>query len=107
MGNEGTRRSGPLSLSPLHPSSPTFMSQGFDSHGSSVSRRSCKDTGACGADAPNVGIGERHPSEARTTSVADLKVHRRLREEFGLVNCWQAANPGVPLAQTLRWSNAP
>src|SRR5262249_56764854 len=55
----------------------------------------------------NIGIGERHPSERRTTSAADRAIQRRLREEFGLLNCWEAANPGVPLAQTLRWSNAP
>jgi hypothetical protein len=34
----------------------------------------------------------------------DLEVHRRLAEEFGLVNCWQTANPDVPPCQTLRWT---
>ena len=55
----------------------------------------------------NVGVGERHDSEDRTTSVADRAIQRRLRDEFGLINCWQEANPDRPLAQTLRWSNAP
>ena len=55
----------------------------------------------------NVGIGERQASEDRTTSAADRAIQRRLRDEFGLANCWQEANPGRPLAQTLRWSNAP
>lgn len=27
----------------------------------------------------------------------------RLRKEFGLINCWQTANPNQPLPQTLRW----
>ena len=42
----------------------------------------------------NVGIGERHASEDRTTSAADRAIQRRLRDEFGLANCWQEANPG-------------
>ena len=28
----------------------------------------------------------------------------RLAGEFALIRCWQAANPGRRLAQTLRWS---
>ena len=55
----------------------------------------------------NIGISERHASEARATSKADLAIQRRLRDEFGLANCWQSANPDRPLAQTLRWTNAP
>ena len=31
-------------------------------------------------------------------------LHARLRKEFGLMNCWQEANPGQPPAQTLRWT---
>jgi hypothetical protein len=34
-------------------------------------------------------------------------IQTRLRDQFGLLNCWDEANPGVPLAQTLRWSNRP
>jgi endonuclease/exonuclease/phosphatase family metal-dependent hydrolase len=55
----------------------------------------------------NLTVGERHPSEARRTDPLDPAVQARLRDEFGLINCWQAANPGVRLAQTLRWSNDP
>ena len=31
------------------------------------------------------------------------KANRRVRE-FGLISCWQAANPNRDLPQTLRWS---
>lgn len=55
----------------------------------------------------NIGVGERHHSEDRTTSAADRAIQRRLRDDFGLANCWQEANPDRPLVQTLRWSNAP
>jgi endonuclease/exonuclease/phosphatase family metal-dependent hydrolase len=55
----------------------------------------------------NLCISASQPVENRRTSVADLAIQRRLRKEFGLVNCWQEANVGLPLAQTLRWSNAP
>jgi len=34
-----------------------------------------------------------------------LAIQARLADEFGLVNCWQAANPDQPLHQTLRWTN--
>lgn len=34
----------------------------------------------------------------------EAAIHARLREEFGLINCWREANPGRPPAQTLRWS---
>ena len=30
-------------------------------------------------------------------------IHCRPRE-FGLLNCWQTANPDQPLCQTLRWT---
>src|SRR5262249_13214575 len=53
----------------------------------------------------NLTVSPRQPSEGPIASAADLAIQRRLREEFGLVNCWEAANPGRPLAQTLRWSN--
>ncbi len=51
----------------------------------------------------NLTVGERHASEDQVTSKADRKIQVRLRDEFGLVNCWQTANPGMPLAQTLTW----
>jgi hypothetical protein len=31
-------------------------------------------------------------------------IQARLADEFGLLNCWQAANPNQPLCQTLRWT---
>jgi hypothetical protein len=55
----------------------------------------------------NLTIGARRDGEARKTRAADLAIQGRLRDEFGLVNCWLDANPDLPLAQTLRWSNAP
>jgi len=61
----------------------------------------------------NLTIGERHHTERNddgtrwTTNPDERAIQTRLRDQFGLVNCWQAANPGVPLAQTLRWSGEP
>lgn len=52
----------------------------------------------------NLTVGERLDSEELKTSNADRAIAVRLREEFGLVGAWQAANPGLPLQQTLRWS---
>jgi endonuclease/exonuclease/phosphatase family metal-dependent hydrolase len=40
----------------------------------------------------------------RPVSKHDLAIQARLAEEFGLINCWQAANPNRPLDQTLRWT---
>jgi endonuclease/exonuclease/phosphatase family metal-dependent hydrolase len=40
----------------------------------------------------------------RPASKQDLAVQQRLADEFGLFNCWQAANPDQPLHQTLRWT---
>jgi hypothetical protein len=60
----------------------------------------------------NVTVGVHHPAERNgrgswVNQAAELRMLERLRGQFGLVNCWQAANPGVPLHQTLRWSNDP
>jgi len=52
----------------------------------------------------NVATGYRHPGEVRTISPGERGILDRLSEELHLVSCWQAANPGRPLAQTLRWS---
>lgn len=52
----------------------------------------------------NLTVGERHHSEPKTTSAADLAIQHRLRDEFELINAWQAVNQNVPLPQTLRWS---
>lgn len=53
----------------------------------------------------NLTISERHGSEERVTKKADLKIQTRLRDEFGLCNCWQTANADLPLPQTLRWGS--
>jgi exonuclease III len=52
----------------------------------------------------NVVVGRRGPSEPVPVSRGELGILDRLAEEFRLVSCWQAANPGRALAQTLRWS---
>jgi endonuclease/exonuclease/phosphatase family metal-dependent hydrolase len=44
------------------------------------------------------------PGLARRTCKQDLAIQARLAEEFGLLNCWQVANPNQPLCQTLRWT---
>jgi hypothetical protein len=49
----------------------------------------------------------RWPGPERPTCKQDLVIQARLADEFGLLNCWQAANPGQPLHQTLRWTNDP
>jgi len=52
----------------------------------------------------NLTVGERQPAEELKTSKADLAILARLRDKFGLVSAWQAANAGTPLPQTLRWA---
>jgi endonuclease/exonuclease/phosphatase family metal-dependent hydrolase len=44
------------------------------------------------------------PGPERPTGKQDLAIQDRLAEEFGLLNCWQSANPGQPPHQTLRWT---
>uniref|UniRef100_B8HYW7 Endonuclease/exonuclease/phosphatase domain-containing protein n=1 Tax=Cyanothece sp. (strain PCC 7425 / ATCC 29141) TaxID=395961 RepID=B8HYW7_CYAP4 len=39
----------------------------------------------------NLTVGVRHPGEEQQD--ADLWLLERLRQEFGLISCWQAANP--------------
>jgi endonuclease/exonuclease/phosphatase family metal-dependent hydrolase len=51
----------------------------------------------------NVGVSA-WPGPERPTCKQDLAIQARLAEEFGLLNCWQAANPDRPLCQTLRWT---
>lgn len=52
----------------------------------------------------NVVVGNRQPSERLTMTRGEREILNRLSADFDLVSCWQAANPGRPLAQTLRWS---
>jgi exonuclease III len=60
----------------------------------------------------NLSIGERHGDETNhkgepwKTKKDEKEIHSRL-SDLGLMNCWQTANPGVPLAQTLRWVSNP
>lgn len=44
------------------------------------------------------------PGSERPVSKQDLAIQTRLADEFGLLNCWQTANPNQPLHQTLRWT---
>lgn len=51
----------------------------------------------------NVVVGLRYPGQALSISRGEWALLERLRDEFGLVPCWQTAHPGEPLARTLRW----
>jgi endonuclease/exonuclease/phosphatase family metal-dependent hydrolase len=44
------------------------------------------------------------PGSERPARKQDLAIQARLADEFGLLNCWQTANPDQPLPQTLRWT---
>lgn len=50
----------------------------------------------------NLTTGVRHPSEPLQDN--NIWLLERLRKEFNLLSCWQAANPNRDLTQTLRWS---
>jgi exonuclease III len=52
----------------------------------------------------NVVVGQRQPRERIRMSRGEREILDRLSAEFALMSCWQAAHPGRPLAQTLRWS---
>ena len=51
----------------------------------------------------NVAVGMRQPEHELSISRGERLLLERLREEFGLIPCWQTAHPGEPLARTLRW----
>jgi endonuclease/exonuclease/phosphatase family metal-dependent hydrolase len=51
----------------------------------------------------NIVAGIRSADEPVRMSRAERLVLDRLVERFRLIPCWQTMNPGVPLAQTLRW----
>ncbi len=55
----------------------------------------------------NLTVSERHPEESQKLCKADREIQKRLHDEFGLINCWQVANPNIPLLQTLRWQRDP
>lgn len=52
----------------------------------------------------NVAAGVRGAQDLVRFSPAERALLGRLHDELGLVPAWQAAHPGVPLAQTLRWA---
>ena len=52
----------------------------------------------------NVVVGHRQLNEPITVTRGEREILDRLSAEFGVISCWQAAHPGRPLAQTLRWS---
>lgn len=67
-----------------------------------ISRIACGREIIIGGDF-NLSIGN-CPQSERPLRKQDLAIQKRLANEFGLLNCWQAANPNQPLPQTLRWS---
>jgi len=50
----------------------------------------------------NLTVSVRHSSEERRNTPGEEAVHRRLREEFGLINCWQTLHLDEALQQTFR-----
>jgi endonuclease/exonuclease/phosphatase family metal-dependent hydrolase len=52
----------------------------------------------------NLSVSKRQPPDARAIAKADLAIQARLRDEFGLINCWEQAHPDQTPTQTLRWS---
>ena len=51
----------------------------------------------------NVAVGMRQPGHTLSISRGEKLLLERLRDEFGLVPCWQTAHPDEPLVRTLRW----
>ncbi|NTU66089.1 MAG: hypothetical protein HGB05_22465 [Chloroflexi bacterium] len=51
----------------------------------------------------NITISARHPLEERKNTLGEEAIHRRLRDEFGLINCWQTLHPDEILPQTYRY----
>jgi len=50
----------------------------------------------------NFTIGERQPGEFQATKKAEREAIQRM-EAMGLMSCWSASHPDLPLEQTLRW----
>jgi hypothetical protein len=55
----------------------------------------------------NVAVGYRPPRDKIRFLRGEREILDHLDRELDLVSCWQAAHPGRPLAQTLRWSANP
>jgi endonuclease/exonuclease/phosphatase family metal-dependent hydrolase len=54
----------------------------------------------------NISLGRRLPSEPLKSNSEDRR-GLALLEGMGLIQAWRLMNPGMPLAQTLRWSKDP
>ncbi len=52
----------------------------------------------------NVVVGYRRPTDPIRMTRGEREILDRLTNDLALIPCWQTANPGRPLAQTLRWS---
>src|SRR2546430_1479061 len=50
----------------------------------------------------NVAVGLREPGQTPPVTRGERALLHRMREELGLIPCWQTAHPGEPLARTLR-----
>jgi exonuclease III len=55
----------------------------------------------------NVVVGRRPADDPRPFSRGERELLDRIDGELELISCWQTANPGRRLAQTLRWSGNP
>jgi endonuclease/exonuclease/phosphatase family metal-dependent hydrolase len=55
----------------------------------------------------NVVVGYRPATDRLAFRRSRRDLLDRFGGEFDMVSCWQTANPGRPLAQTLRWSANP
>ena len=55
----------------------------------------------------NVAVGYRDVKDPRALGKREIALLDRIGAELGLVACWQTANPGRRLAQTLRWVTNP
>src|SRR5436190_810063 len=51
----------------------------------------------------NVAVGLRRPEHPPALSRGEQALLERLRDELGLIACWQTAHPSERLARTLRW----
>ena len=53
----------------------------------------------------NLTVTESPVPSGRQANTAERQIHARLRDELGLLNCWQTANAGAVPVQTLRWTS--
>lgn len=49
-------------------------------------------------------LGPRQQGEGLVSTKEEKAMLAELREKWGVVSCWSASNPGVPLPQTHRWT---